>query len=71
MRQLFGRKRLIVTAILGSNLIGAGTGFVSRLLSRFDGRMPFTLIGMLMPVALLAFWILGPYKFDGDMCAAT
>lgn len=57
MKQLFGRKRLIVTAILGSALIGAGVGFVSSLLSRFDGRMSFTLVGgTLMLVALLAFW---------------
>jgi len=71
MKQLFGRKRLIVTAILGSALIGAGVGFVSSLLSRFDGRMSFTLVGMLMLVALLAFWMLGSHKFDGDMRAGT
>jgi len=60
-----------VTAILGSALIGAGIGCVSSLRSRFDGRMSFTLVGMLMLVALLALWMLGSRKFDSDLRAGT
>ena len=69
-------KRLIVTALLASILITARIGFVGRVshglaVSKFGGRMSFTLIGMLMLVAPLTLWVLRSREFEGVKRAVT